>query len=315
MKRILSGLLCVLLLIGLAGCGGAQTGAETPPAEGTSTGNTAAPEGDTAAKAETFGPELPEAALAACPGLESYIKSASTLWELANYCEEQGLFLQADSYYAMSQADFGALRYACACILYLGGEGESPAEWMSGALCGDWDSLASLAPSSPYPYYFEGLLYDLQGDAESAGNCYTLAGLFLRCPEDGIDLYALGGLDAETLHAMTDALAETDKALSLKYSPRFYSLVRHPMNGSVDYLLEVMTEYIEHDSPDEALEYALAAVAADPFSGDAFAAVTLMYMQQGDYERASRYLSEGLLVDHEHEGLQLLNKVMGGEAT
>ena len=246
------------------------------------------------------------------PGLETYIKAAENLSGLGDYNDKQGLTLQAESFYSMAQADLASLRFACECILSLRGEGESLEALTKGSAYTDWDSIAALSPSSPYPYYFEGLMYRLQGMEEEAGQCWMLSAMYERFPEEGVDLTALGDMETKELYVLRDSLRETEDSITLRYKAPYLPIARNPLNGSAEYVLSVARDYIADEDYETALKYCRAAVNADPYDGNAFAGTALVLMSLERLDEAQWYMSEGLVVAPRHEGLLTLAKLYKG---
>lgn len=245
----------------------------------------------------------------AVAGLETYINAAENLAGLGDYSAEQGLTVQAESFYSMAQADLASLRFACECILSLRGEEESLEELIEGSSYTDWSSIAALSPSSPYPFYFEGLMYHLQDREEEAVQCWTLAAMYERFPEAGLDLTGLGDMEIKALYTLRDSLRETEDTITARYQAPYLPVARHPYNGSATYLLTVARNYIANEDYETALDYCFAAVNADPYDGNAFAGTALALTSLERFDEAQWYLREGLLIAPEHEGLSILKKL------
>ena len=69
---------------------------------------------------------------------------------------------QADYAYGLAAASVSSMRYCIDCLLYLAGEGDT-LEDVVGERPGNWDEIAAMNYASPYPYFFEGLVYNYQG--------------------------------------------------------------------------------------------------------------------------------------------------------
>ena len=121
-------------------------------------------------------------ALSGCQGkqpdyikiIDAYINGFSGLYEQGNEYTELGLQLQADYAYGWAAASVSSMRYCIDCLLYLAGEGDT-LEDVVGERPGNWDEIAAMNYASPYPYFFEGLVYNYQGKNEEAKSCYEKA--------------------------------------------------------------------------------------------------------------------------------------------
>ena len=100
----------------------------------------------------------------------------------------------------------------------------------------DWESIAAISPASPYPYYFEGLIYHIQGNESKAKEAYKNALINPLFSENSAAFYYLNELSIDELSKMRDDLAVIESDIYAIFSPRPYGLERHPMNFNDEYL-------------------------------------------------------------------------------
>lgn len=95
-------------------------------------------------------------------------------------------------------------------ILYLKGEGASFAEVVGAQPYSEWDEVRRVSRNSPYPAFFEGLVYEMQDKKDEAELCYREAQL---C--DGFtlalkDFLYLKDLKTDDLKALRSETAELE---------------------------------------------------------------------------------------------------------
>ena len=100
------------------------------------------------------------------------------------------------------------------------------------------------------------------------------------------------------------------------FTPRPVDYPRDPKGWDDGYLCSLGTAALEADETDYvgALKHYKAALAADPFDGGNFAACALMSLYQKDLNAALTYVSEGLKIAPEHEGLNNLADILESAA-
>lgn len=234
---------------------------------------------------------------------EAYMALLDGMHRQGLYFDTLGLKRQAAYLYSAGAASAGALRLCIENLLFLKNEGDSLANVIAGRY-GDWDSLARLSPVSPYPDYFEGLVYQAQGRVDEATACFERAVLFPSWPEAGWDFTYLKMLEVSELYALRDALLKTENAFYAAFTPELIPISREQYSFSAEYLMARAME--EADTIDIAYRYAIAAVCADPFSGDTYGGAAAFALLAGDADTAREYINDGLLIDPENEGLNML---------
>ena len=272
LKKLLSSTLTVLLLLSLAACGGS--------------------------------PGNPDAVKSEPDSLHGrYLAAMAALEAEGDALAAKGLTLQGESYYAFAAASVSSLRYAVEYILFLRGEGESLAAVCEGSLVTGWDDIAAVCYASPYPYYFEGLIMQIQGEDEKADFFYAAALLNPAYPEEDVIFYYLRDLAITELHQMqTDLRAQEEHCYS-RIALQTPVIERDVLCFDADYLLLGAGEAIEAEDYATAYGYASAAQRTDPFRADNYSAAALCALLCGDLEAAALYIDEGLILDPEHEGI------------
>lgn len=80
-------------------------------------------------------------------------------------------------------------------------------------------TIAEINCSSPYPTYFEGLLYEVQGKKEEAIESYAWASIMPTFPEEGLDFYYLKNMEVNKLYELRDTLREVEESIYSVYAP------------------------------------------------------------------------------------------------
>ena len=115
---------------------------------------------------------------------------------------EMGLPVNSEYYYSFAGASVSAFRYAVEYILWLKGEGDTLDSFTSGSRYSGFDTIAEINCASPYPTYFEGLLYEVQGKKEEAIESYAWASIMPAFPEEGLDFYYLKKMEVNKLYEL-----------------------------------------------------------------------------------------------------------------
>jgi tetratricopeptide (TPR) repeat protein len=278
-KRMSAAVLCLTLAFSLAGCGNGAS--------------------DTT--------KIPDA----------YINGFSKFCERGSEYNEQGLSLQADYAFSWAAASVSSMRYCVDCLLYLKGEGSSLDD-VTGGRISDWDDIAEFNYASPYPWYFEGLVYNTQDKNDSARACYEKALLNPAFSADTDEaLSVLHVMSVGELKSVKDKLMELEDKIFAEWEPETVNYPRQEMGFSDLYLRTLARECLSSEPADykEALRHYEAALRVNPFEGDNFVGCALTQLYLGNTEKTFFYVNEGLFVDPEHEGLLKLADVLNGEAS
>jgi tetratricopeptide (TPR) repeat protein len=246
---------------------------------------------------------------------DAYIRGFTKFYEQGGEYTKLGLQLQAEYAYGWAGASASAMRYCVDCLLYMKGEGKSLDEVVGGRP-GDWDKIASMNYASPYPYYFEGLVYNAESKNDYAQRCYENA---LKNPafsaDNGEALVVLEVMSINELKAVKKKLTAFEDKLYGIYQPEKTTIPRGEFNFSDAYLRTMAKELLTANSEDYrgALRYYEAALAVNPFEGDNFVGCALMNLSLDDMAKTCYYVNEGLFVDPKHEGLARLAGILNGE--
>jgi hypothetical protein len=220
-----------------------------------------------------------------------------------------GFAIQGEYYYSLAGLEASSLRFAIEQILYLRGEGESLDALTEGSRFTDWNTIAEINYSSPFPYYFEGLLYQFQGKTEEAAQAYNGALASPLFPDDGLDFYHLRNMEISELYELRDRLREMETAIYTAYSPVISGYMRDAMNGNAEYMvIQSALAVNEKDFP-LAFTRARIAVQNDPFNPDSIVCAASAAITCGEYVQAARYIDNGLLLAPEDEGLNRLREL------
>jgi tetratricopeptide (TPR) repeat protein len=245
---------------------------------------------------------------------EAYIDGFAKFYEQGNEYTELGLQIQADYAYGWAAASISSMRYCIDCLLYLNGEGET-LEQVTGQRMDNWDEIAAMNYASPYPYYFEGLVYNVQDKNEDARKCYEKALVnpaFSSQTDESLSV--LLTLSVKQLKSLKKKLIEWEDKIFAVYQAERNPYPRSEFNYSDKYLRTLAREVLEEDQTNyrSALRHYKAALAVNPFDGDNFVGCALMSLYMDDMDRTFFYVNEGLYVDPEHEGLARIADILNG---
>lgn len=226
---------------------------------------------------------------------------------------ESDMKLQAQHYYGMAGSSVSAMRLAVDHILDMKGESkylDDVADVEGTNVTAkpeykDWESIAAISPASPYPYYFEGLIYHIQGNESKAKEAYQNALINPLFSENSAAFYYLSELGTDELSKMRDELAVIESDLYEIFTPRPYGLERHPMNFNDEYLRAKAKDVLEKEPNEysEALRYYTAALRVNPFDAKNYACCALISIFNNDVDAAITCVNEGLWVDENNKEL------------
>lgn len=241
--------------------------------------------------------------------VDDYIAGIRQSMEIGQQWSDDGLSVQGDYYYSLAGAGSSSLRYAVEYILFLKGEGENFEVLTEDSRYTGWDTIAEINFSSPYPYYFEGLLYQIQGmDTESAA-AYQHALISPNYPEIGLNFYYLRDMEISELYALRDRLREIESSIYSVYRPVISGYPRDPMNGHAEYMRAMSGIALDEGDFELAFTRARLAVQSDPFESEGFVYAAVTAMGCEEYGEAARYIQNGLMIAPQDEGLIKLSDV------
>lgn len=251
------------------------------------------------------------------PGSDSQQASEKDLLKTVDVCISQGQRFQnllmdetAAYFYGFAGSAAGSMRLAVEHILWLKGEGDSFDALTAGSRYTDWDPLGELCFASPYPYYFEGLLYDVQGMEKEAGEAYSRASIMTNFPDGGLDFYYLKDMSVTDLYALRDKLRATENGIYEYYSPVIYGYERSVYASSAEYLLLDAYELLEHESYEAAMVPARYGIRQNPKNEDGWVIAVTAAMYADEPYQAAKWLEEGLKYFPKSEGLGILRKAL-----
>ena len=234
---------------------------------------------------------------------EDLVNAVKDCLEKGKKCEELLMDETAAYFYGFALCSAGSMRFAAEKILWLKGEGSDFSQVTSGSRYTDWDTLAEICYACPFPYYFEGLLCDIQGESDRAVELYTYASVMDNFPEKGLDFYYMRNLTVEELYALRDELRGLEEEVCKEYIPEFTGFERTPYNFSAEYMCASAMELLDAEKYAESLFPARCAVQFGPFdAGNWVCAVTAALAADEGY-LAAKWLDEGLRYFPEDEKL------------
>lgn len=235
---------------------------------------------------------------------EDYKETINTLFDRGYEYELDDARTLSEYNYSLALSGASSLRLMIDRILYLKGEGASFAEVVGAQPYSEWDEVRRVSRNSPYPAFFEGLVYEMQDKKDEAELCYREAQL---C--DGFtlalkDFLYLKDLKTDDLKALRSETAELES--------KIYSRCHNSFEGAMSYLdwlpeyhIEQAETVLKTGKPDfsAALIHYENALSADPYCVNLYAvcAITAFYADKSD--TALRYIGEGLYLSPEHGDL------------
>ena len=208
-------------------------------------------------------------------------------------------------FYGLAASAVSSLRLAVERILWLKGEGDDFASLSEGSAYTDWDEIAELCLASPYPYYFEGLIHEIQGEGDEASECYISASVMPNFPDDGMSFMYLRDLTVSELYSLRDELRDKENAIYCKYRPVLYGYERNEYTYMPEYLRADALELLEAEKYPEAVIAARYAVRMNPTDAGNWLVAITAAAYADDGLQAGRWLDEGLKYFPENE--ELLN--------
>lgn len=240
----------------------------------------------------------------------SFIEVMRQIKEFGDKTSEYGLKATAEYYYSFAGASVSSFRYAVEYILWLRGEGDSFVDFTADSRFKGFDVIAEINYSSPYPCYFAGLMYEVQGKYEECVEPYAMASIMPMFPEEGLDFYYLKFMSIEGLYELRDKLRTMEEDIYNSFIP---VLTGHEWDRKLfdeDYLLGLSANSIKESDYESALFYAEQALKTNPFRVEIWqnAAACAMYAEQ--LGLMGEYVEEGLAVFPEDSNLLTLKQAL-----
>ncbi|MBO4229903.1 MAG: hypothetical protein J5938_06105 [Clostridia bacterium] len=258
------------------------------------------------------------ALLASCapsdaPGGESGALTEEEFFKLIEESEKYGqkfdnLLMDetAAYFYGFSGASVSAMRLAVERLLWLKGEGDDFDSLTAGSRYTDWDEIAEICYASPYPYYFEGLIFDVQGKSEEAAKAYASAAVMGNYPEKGLSFRYLAGKSTADLYALRDKLRGYEEEIYGLYRPVLHGYGRSPYNFSAEYLCADAMELLDAGKYAEAMVPACYALRIRPTEPECWICAITAAAYADEAYKATKWLEEALRYHPDHEGLNAL---------
>ncbi|MBQ9994451.1 MAG: hypothetical protein IJP17_07045, partial [Clostridia bacterium] len=137
--------------------------------------------------------------------------------------------------------------------------------------------IERISSNCGYPYYFQGLVYQLQGLYDSAAACYQLADKFPVGMGDNTDLACMSALSLEELHALRGKLIQLEDRIYGKYTPNLQPRdMSDPLIAAQETLL------------------------ADPFRSENYYNCAVALLEAGNAADAAAVVNLGLMQDSDN---------------
>ena len=223
---------------------------------------------------------------------------------------EMGLPVNSEYYYSFAGASVSAFRYAVEYILWLKGEGDTLDSFTSGSRYSGFDTIAEINCSSPYPTYFEGLLYEVQGKKEEAIESYAWASIMPTFPEEGLDFYYLKKMEVNKLYELRDTLREVEESIYSVYAPVLTGAERDRTMYDSESLISKSSECVKEADYTSALYYAKQALRVDPFDELVWQNAVICAIYSEDFILAGEYIDEATAIFPKNEKLIEIKRAM-----
>jgi hypothetical protein len=148
---------------------------------------------------------------------DAVLSEADTNVGYARMADDAGVTLQAQYTFGLALASVSSLRFAVDNILHMKGEGETLEDVVGAAPYDDWDEIVAAGLGSPMPFYFEGLVAQLDGNSAKAADLFNKAKANPVYVER--DFSYLNNLSVEQLYALRAQLVEKEFAMLEEYTP------------------------------------------------------------------------------------------------
>jgi tetratricopeptide (TPR) repeat protein len=299
MRKILMSIVVFALLTAFAGC--TKGGYDGDKAEWNSNpsinteGGVAAPH---TAAGTTPGAALGDdaAALAVC---EALADTFMTAFDNARTLEETGAQFAAYSEYGRALAAVSAMRLCADELLAANGEAAPATERLS-----DWDEIGGLNFAEWSVWMFQGIAFQVKGDADAAKTCFANAAINPEFSAESAEaLFQIAVLEVSELKTLSQSLAEREDKIYAVWEPKAILFPRGEYCHDDKYLIANGLEATEAEDFSAALAAFEAAIRVNPANADAFSAAATVYLYMEDVDAAGYYIDEGLFADPNHAGL------------
>ncbi len=223
---------------------------------------------------------------------------------------ERDMPVQSAYFYSFAGASVSAMRYAVEYILWLKGEGDTLASFTADSRYTGWEQIAEINYSSPYPSYFEGLLYEIQGKRDECIDPYAYAMMMPAYPEEGLDFYYFKKTDVETLYDIRSSLRALEEEIYADYRPDVSGRAWDRFYFDAPYLLDLAGKAFEAGDYQTAYDYAKLSLKADPFVAESWRSAALAALYADDLTQLGAYMDEALAVFPDDENLNNIKNAL-----
>ncbi|MBR3538584.1 MAG: hypothetical protein IKN79_05870 [Eubacterium sp.] len=285
-KKIKMGVLILAMMVFFSACGAK----EEPKSNGESTQNSSA---------DTSGTELDSTSGSSTAddtdttAHDRLMSKCRTYLERANDLDDVGNVLTAEYLRGYVQADISSLRMCIDTILWLMGEGESLSDVIGAAPYSSWEKIIGAGLSNDAPFYFQGLLYEIQGKKEEAEESYQKAAM--NPGHEERDFYYLRHMSVEELHQLREKVLEMEYDIAEQYTPRT-ALLKEQTGAEFApaFHLAMMKEYEE--SPTDMYQCAVNALLTNPTDPSLYTIAATAAINVNKPEMACELINDGLFL-------------------
>lgn len=300
--RIKTGFLLLAMMVSFSACGqnaeekktdGESSRSSSTGTAGTESDNTSetGTESDNTSKAGTESTEDDTDPNAAAH--EKLMSKCRTYLERADDLDDVGNVLTAEYLRGYAQAEVSSLRMCIDTILWLMGEGESLYDVIGAAPYRTWEAILGAGPGNDAPFYFQGLLLEIQGKKEEAEESYQKAAM--NPGHEERDFYYLRHMSVEELYQLRDKVLEMEYDITERYTPRT-ALLKEQTGAEFApaFHLAMMKEYEE--SPAEMYQCAVNALLTNPTDPSLYSIAAAAAINAGRLEEAYEFINDGLFL-------------------
>ncbi len=233
---------------------------------------------------------------AAVSDIDSLSEQVQFLIECGDNAKMESRDRHAVYYYSTAAAHVSSLRLTVDHILWLKGEGET-VEALSKERYTDWNEIAALNYTSPYPLYCQYLLYQMQGKEQEANAYYQKASQNPDMPQKDA-FYDWKNQSVEQLYSLKQVLEQLEDDIFSRYVPLTFPVGE--VTGAEftqEYHLYLAQFCIDGGNLELALQAAENAIAVDPFVGKGYACGALAALAKSDTALTVAYLNEGFSIE------------------
>ena len=237
--------------------------------------------------------------------LTEFTEAMSTLCERGYEYKLDDARALSNYHYALSLSGTASLRLAIDRILYNRGEGESFAEVVGVQPYAQWDEARRISRVSPYPAFFEGLIYEMQGNGAEAELCYREAQLCDGFTEGLKEFLFLQDLSTEELYALRGEVSKQERLCHSQFDAAAFEGDMSYLDWLPEYHIELARQALEGGEPDfaAALRHYENALAANPYSVELYVCCAFNALYADKSDEALQYLGEGLYLAPEDGGI------------